>query len=77
MSQNLFDHRQLTNGDGHDIVRIVLGELTIDSWIVLPIVSDQQPADVGKIPRQVDQADPLVVGTRAEPTTVGRSPIGQ
>ena len=52
-------------------------EVAINRLIVLTVVTEQQPLDLGELARQALQIAALVLATAAEPAVGGRSPVGQ
>ena len=75
--EHLLGRSQLPDRDRLDDVGAVAGEVAVDLGVVLAVVADQDPADVGELPRQPVQRRPLVLLAAAEPPRVGRAPVGQ
>ena len=50
--QHGFAGRELPDADGAHVVGVLLNEVAVDRLVVLTVVTDQQPLDLGKLPRQ-------------------------
>ena len=69
--------REPTDADRSHVVGMLPDEFPVDRLIVLPIVTDEQPLDLRKLPREAFQTAALVLTTAAEPAIRRGSPIGQ
>src|SRR5699024_8594108 len=76
VAEQLLGRREHPDPDGPDPVGPLLGELAVETGIVLPVVADEHPPHLGQLPGETVQARPLVVPTGAEPAGVGRAPVG-
>ena len=77
VGQHLLGRRQVPDADGVDPVGPRLGEVGVDLRVVLAVVADEQPRDVGEVAGEPVEAGALVRLAAAEPAGVGRAPVGE
>ena len=61
MGEDLLDRVQLANGDSRHSRRVLAGEVGVDVRVVLAVVADEDPPDVGEGDEEVAQLGLLVL----------------
>ena len=74
--EHLLGGGQAADGDGGDPVGVVAGGLAVDVRVVLAVVAEEDPGDLGQVDHEPAQLGALVLDARAEPAGVGRPPVG-
>src|SRR5699024_7123471 len=65
---------ELADDNGTHVLRIAPSELGVGARVMLPVVTDQHPADVGELVGQAAQLVHLVLDSAAEPGAGSGSP---
>src|SRR5690606_39252767 len=77
VGEDLLRRRQLADRDGRDVVREPSRGTRVDLRVVLAVVADQEPVDVGQLAEEAFERGVLVLGAAAEPPGVRRAPVRQ
>src|SRR5580765_220796 len=77
VGENLLGRGQLADGQRPHDIGPDLGEVTVDRGVVLAVVADEQPSDVGEVAGQPVQGCLLVVAPGPEPAGRRGAPVGE